>query len=131
MKTRNPMFILYVEDMERAVRFYRETFELRPVMATPGWSMLRCGECTVALHIADDSMSKLRAKVAGLNFEVDDVEKAAEAVRSAGGSAGPVRPAGAGAPVRVCELRDPDGNAIEVRQFVGRGVNLAGAGSDT
>jgi catechol 2,3-dioxygenase-like lactoylglutathione lyase family enzyme len=51
MKTRDPLYILYVHDMDRALRFCRDTFELKVVQHTPGWSMLRFGGATVALHM--------------------------------------------------------------------------------
>jgi predicted enzyme related to lactoylglutathione lyase len=36
MKSRDPLFILYVHDMDRALKFYRDTFDLEVVQQTPG-----------------------------------------------------------------------------------------------
>ncbi len=38
MKVTDPLFILYVHDMDRALQFYRDTFDLEVVQHTPGWS---------------------------------------------------------------------------------------------
>jgi predicted enzyme related to lactoylglutathione lyase len=126
MKIQNPMFILYVRDMNRAVAFYRDLFEMQSTMTTPGWSMLRFGGCTLALHGIHAGSSAPISRAAGLNFEVENLEAVADEVKAAGGKFGEIREAGGGAPVRVVEIQDPDGNVLELRQFMGAGANLAG-----
>lgn len=125
MKVRNPMFVFHVQDMQRALRFYRDAFELEPTMTTPGWSMLKGPGCVVALHIASRSEHTPRSTAAGLGFEVDDLVAAGKAVETAGGRARPIRPAGLGAPVRVREIEDSEGNVLELRQWLGGAGNLA------
>lgn len=126
VKTRDPLFILYVRDMDRALRFYRDTFDLDVVQHTPGWSMLRFRGSTIALHITGSSDAICRN--AGINFQVDDLDAAIEAVLAAGGEHVVTREPDDFVPVRMCELKDTEGNAIELRQFVGPPPDLSAIG---
>lgn len=44
--------IHFVEEMDRAVAFYRDTLGLTLKFASPGWSEFATGETTLALHPA-------------------------------------------------------------------------------
>ena len=44
--------IHFVEDMDRAVSFYRDTLGLTLKFASPGWTEFATGETTLALHPA-------------------------------------------------------------------------------
>jgi len=125
MQVKDPLFILYVHDMDRALAFYRDTFDLPVVQHTPGWSMLRCGGATIALHILSRTSAESVSRHAGLNLQVDSLDAAIEAVVRAGGEHVVTREATGFVPVRMCELRDTEGNGLELRQFVGDGVDLA------
>jgi lactoylglutathione lyase len=46
--------ILFVADMERAVKFYRDTLGLPLKFQSPGWSEFSTGETTLALHPASE-----------------------------------------------------------------------------
>ena len=98
------MFILYVHDMDRALRFYRNTFSLPVVQHTPGWSMLRCGGATIALHILGESDSEAVVSHAGLNLQVDDLDSAITSVVAAGGQHVATREPNDFVPVRLGEL---------------------------
>ena len=124
MNTRDPMFILYVHDMDRAVDFYRDALGLSVVQHTPGWSMLRCGGATIALHILSPGSAESTASHAGLNLQVDDLDSAIAAVVAVGGEHLVTREPTDFVPVRMCELRDTEGNGIELRQFVADGEDL-------
>jgi predicted enzyme related to lactoylglutathione lyase len=119
MQTRNPLIIHYVRDMDRAWTFYHDVLGLAADTRSSGWSTLTCGGVIVALHIlgADDTEGPLPH--AGLNLEVDDLDAAVQEVEAAGGTVLQVREAGGGVPVRLAEVRDPEGNGFELRQFVG------------
>lgn len=125
MRVKDPLFILYVRDMDRALRFYSDTFGLGVVQHTPGWSMLRCGGATIALHILSKRSKESVAPHAGLNLQVDDLDAAIEAVLGAGGEHVVTREATDFVPARMCELRDTEGNGFELRQFVAGGEDLS------
>lgn len=46
--------IKFVDDMDKAVTFYRDTFGLTVRFASPYWSEFDTGEVTLALHPASD-----------------------------------------------------------------------------
>ncbi|MCB1694376.1 MAG: VOC family protein [Pseudomonadales bacterium] len=118
MQVKDPLFILYVRDMDRAVAFWRDTFELEVTQHTPGWSMLRCGGATIALHILGRDSSETVAPHAGVNLHVDDLDAGIASVLAAGGEHIVTREPTSFVPVRMCELRDTEGNGFELRQFV-------------
>jgi len=125
MLVKDPLFILYVHDMDRALKFYRDTFDLEVVQHTPGWSMLRCGGTTIALHILSKNSSESAAPHAGLNLQVADLDAGIDAVLAAGGEHIVTREATGFVPARMCELRDTEGNGFELRQFVSDGKDLS------
>ena len=118
MNARDPMIIHYVEEMERALRFYRDVIGLEVVDTSPGWSTLRCDGCIVALHILGPGMNEAAAAHAGLNLRVDDLDAAVAEVVTGGGHVTRVQEAGGGVPVRIAELSDSEGNGFELRQAV-------------
>jgi predicted enzyme related to lactoylglutathione lyase len=125
MQVKDPLFILYAYDMDRALGFYRDTFELKVVQHTPGWSMLQCGGATIALHILSKDSAESVVPHAGLNLNVEDLDTAIEVVVAAGGEHMVTREATDFVPVRICELRDTEGNGFELRQFVSDGKDLS------
>ena len=44
---------LYVRDMERAIRFYRDTVGLELDFESEHWTTFRTGACTLALHATE------------------------------------------------------------------------------
>ena len=46
--------VLYVQDMERAVAFYRDTLGLELDFESAHWSTFETGACTLALHATDE-----------------------------------------------------------------------------
>ncbi|NKB68475.1 MAG: hypothetical protein GKR89_15540 [Candidatus Latescibacteria bacterium] len=125
MKVKDPLFILYVHDMDRALKFYRDTFSLQVVQNTPGWSMLRCDGATIALHLLAPDSPESVIPYAGLNLHVEDLDAGIAAVLADGGEHIVTREATDFVPDRVCELRDTEGNGFELRQFVAAGEDLA------
>lgn len=130
MRVKDPLFILYVHNMDRALNFYRNTMDLDVVQHTSGWSMLRCGGATIALHILSMGSTETVAPHAGLNLQVDDLDAAIKAVLAAGGEHIVTREATDFVPVRMCELRDTEGNGFELRQFVADGEDLSAASAE-
>lgn len=131
MKTRDPLFILYVRDMERALTFYRDTFELEIVQQSPGWSLLRFGGAILALHLLDRYSPDGASPHAGLNFHVDDLDAAVDEVVRAGGKRLSLREPTRIAPVRQAEMLDTEGNRIELRQFVGADRDWTASGNSS
>ena len=84
MKARNPIFIHYVYDMERAKNFYTNVFEVKPSFESAGWTTLDFGAIQLALHIlpADDDGPLPHA---GLNLEVDTIEEMGTKIETSGG----------------------------------------------
>jgi catechol 2,3-dioxygenase-like lactoylglutathione lyase family enzyme len=62
--------IKYVADMDRAVRYFRDTLSLPVKFQSPHWSELQTGETTLALHLAtpDVPVGTIR-----LGFGTEDV----------------------------------------------------------
>lgn len=72
METKLTYVIKFVSDMDRAVRFYRDTLGLKLKFESPGWSEFVTGETTLALHPASE---KNPAGNVELGFSVPDVER--------------------------------------------------------
>ena len=64
-----------MSNMDRTLRFYRDVIGLELIEASPGWSTLRCGGCTVALHILGPGMNVAAVDHAGLREIVDNGEQ--------------------------------------------------------
>lgn len=119
---------LVTADEERAVRFYTEVlgFRVRSRFTVPGGLKivyLDLGDTTLELMTWTETQPEPRVDGERLGYrmmalEVDDMQAALDALKAAGVECtwGPlVRPAYARA-----EIRDPDGNSIELRQWIER-----------
>ena len=62
--------IKFVADMDRAVKFYRDTLRLPLKFQSPGWSEFSTGETTLALHPASEKNPAGRVE---LGFLVPDI----------------------------------------------------------
>lgn len=106
--------MLMVEDMDRAVRFYRDAFGLEPAVHSPGWSELPVGSgAVVALHKGREGGES----DTGLGFHVDDIEGACRAAESAGGRV--VSPPQARAEeggMKLATVADTEGNHVFLAQ---------------
>jgi catechol 2,3-dioxygenase-like lactoylglutathione lyase family enzyme len=74
--------IKFVGDMDKAVKFYRDTLGLKLKFESPGWSEFVTGETTLALHPASDKNRAGRvelgftvAEKVGLGFELPQATK--------------------------------------------------------
>ena len=119
MDFRNPIFIHYVHDMQRALDFYQRAFGVKASSESPGWSMLDFGAVELALHIlAPGSQDEGPIPHAGFNLEVDRIEDARALIEAAGGKLLELREAVPRIPVRVASFVDTEGNGFELRQNV-------------
>lgn len=119
MQSSDLMVVYYVRDMKRAHAFYTEAVGLETKSASPYWTELACGEATVALHILGDGDERCITQVPSLNLRVDELEPAIEKALALGGTLVSKREAEPHIPVRLAELKDPEGNLLEFRQEVG------------
>ncbi len=91
---------LYVSDMERSLAYYRDLLGIA-LEGDGDWQEARLGETRFALHLAHEGVGELSAGTVHLDFEVTDVDSAAERLRAAG--------------IEVKEtMRDEWGSAIEI-----------------
>ncbi|HTT82766.1 MAG TPA: VOC family protein [Rhizomicrobium sp.] len=72
MATRLTYVMKFVADMDRAVRFYRDTLGLPLKFQSPGWSEFSTGDVTLALHPASD---RKPAGSVELGFQMNGLEK--------------------------------------------------------
>ena len=64
--------IEFVADMDRAVKFYRDTLGLPLKFESPGWSEFSTGETTLGLHPASDRNPAGKLE---LGFNVPDIQQ--------------------------------------------------------
>ena len=72
MAARLTYVMKFVADMDRAVRFYRDTLGLPLKFQSPGWSEFVTGDVTLALHPATDRKPSGSVE---LGFQMDGLEK--------------------------------------------------------
>jgi predicted enzyme related to lactoylglutathione lyase len=109
------MYMLMVEDMDRAVGFYRDILGLKVKSRSPKWTELQFGDAVVALH----SGGKGVFEKTGLNFAVKHIDSACEEVESGGGSIVNPPMERPGEPIRLAEVVDTEGNAISLFEYTG------------
>jgi lactoylglutathione lyase len=103
---------LYVSDMERSRGFYRDLLGI-PLEGDGDWQEARLGETRFALHLAHEGVGALSAGTIHLDFEVADVDAAAQRLRSAGVEVKETMREAWGAAV---EIADPDGYQLYLFQ---------------
>ena len=105
---------LYVADLDRSLEFYRDLLGL-PLEADaddPYWvEATLSGGTRFALHAAGASIMPQVPGTMRVNFEVDDIDAAAERLAAAGVRIGQIEREPWG---QMVEVFDPDGYAIEL-----------------
>ena len=109
--------ILYVQDMDRMVRFYRDVMGLT-VKAPQGldsyrdefWVELETGACILTLHGGGEG--RLGADSPKLSFSVSQIDGVRAKLIQKGAELGEVRSPAPG--VRVCDGLDPEGNKFSL-----------------
>lgn len=115
--------ILYVSNMEHAVKFYCDTVGMKLKFQSPEWTELETGTTTLALHISDaGKLPETAENIPNLVFAVEDVYEAFEILKKAGVELS--------APHQVCEdaegkkvgvssdFRDADGNRLSIFAYM-------------
>jgi predicted enzyme related to lactoylglutathione lyase len=102
--------VLYVRDMERAIRFYRDTIGLELDFESDHWTTFRTGACILALHATDQ-----REPGKGEpdpTFLVTDADEEHARLAAAGVEVTEIREPAPG--VRVFDVQDPEGNRLSI-----------------
>ena len=74
---------LYVSDMERSLRFYRDLLGI-PLEGDDDWAEATLGGTRFALHATHECIGELSAGTIHVSLEVADVDAAAERLRAEG-----------------------------------------------
>jgi catechol 2,3-dioxygenase-like lactoylglutathione lyase family enzyme len=102
--------VLYVSDMERATRFYRDSIGLEIDFESEGWTTFRTGACTLALHLVEQRDPGIGEP--DPTFNVADAAAERERLAAVGVAVTAIREPVAG--VQVFDVRDPDGNRVSI-----------------
>ena len=113
MKVTKTGFMLGANDMDRALRFYKDVIGLHVGFESPEWSEMTYGDATVALHGGKPSTDLDRT---GLYFYVDDIEAACKEVEAAGGRVIAPPNANQEEGIVLAELADTEGNGFGLCQ---------------
>jgi predicted enzyme related to lactoylglutathione lyase len=109
-------FMLYVEDMDRAVAFYRDAVGLTERFSSPEWSELSWGDAVVALH---GGRTDATQRPVGLGFEVASLADAVRDLSAAGAMLVTPPMDRPGEPIRLAEMADTEGNVLSLVELVG------------
>jgi lactoylglutathione lyase len=98
-----------VQDMNRALGFYRDALGLTLRFSSPGWTELGWGDATIALHLGGVATER----EGWLGFYVDDLDSAVAEIEQAGGRRDGERTEGG---IRLVAVTDSEGNSLTIGQ---------------
>lgn len=117
--------VITVADIERTVDFYQRVLGMQRIEFGAGRVALRCGAQKINLHQLgrefEPRAQQVEAGSADLCFIAETpIDEAIEHIRQQGVNLidGPVERSGANGPIVSLYLRDPDGNLIEISNYV-------------
>jgi lactoylglutathione lyase len=120
---KNMITMVMVSDMERSIRFYRDILGLKLRFQSPDWSEFDVGGTTLALHgggkpAPPSHGGEQTAGTASIGFDVEDVDKVYEDLKSKGARPvmSPTERSGEG--IRLAVFIDPDGFPISFAQVL-------------
>lgn len=115
------MLVVYVTDMDRSIRFYRDGLGFALQQESPSWSELAVGGITLALHITEnpgEAHDFMAAGRADLQVTVADLDATRERLVALGLDVNePMLMEDIN--LRVVQLRDPDGLDITLSAVAG------------
>jgi lactoylglutathione lyase len=121
----NMMTIVMVSDMDRSIRFYRDTLGLKMRFQSPEWSEFDMGQTTLALHGGGKVQAVAGGKeqlagTASIGFTVDNVDETFRELKSKGVRfvMEPTERQGEG--IRLAVAIDPDGLGVSFAQVTQR-----------
>jgi catechol 2,3-dioxygenase-like lactoylglutathione lyase family enzyme len=113
--------ILYVQDMPKMVRFYRDILGLKISPTFKGqdvtdlyWVTFETGDCSLALHGGGKGNKGIDAPK--IVFNVDNVPAAREILCKQDVVLGDIRSPAPG--IQVCDGKDPEGNSFSIESHV-------------
>ncbi len=115
MKPQAVKYVLPVQDMDRAVAFYRDAIGFAEDFATPYWSELRFGDAVLGLHGGGDGSRN----PTGLSIQYEDVRQAYANAIQAGATSIQAPEQREGEPIILSSIADPEGNVIMLTQYTG------------
>ena len=115
MKPQAVKYMLMVEDMDRAVVFYRDVLGFEEGFSSPHWSELKFGDAILGLHGGGDGSRR----ETGLSIQYEDVNTQFESAVKSGASAVGKPVQREGEPIILASIEDPEGNVIMLTQYVG------------
>ncbi|GGT27378.1 VOC family protein [Nonomuraea spiralis] len=117
--------VLTVADVEAAVRFYTTVLGMEAVTFGAGRRALAFGQSKINLHQAGHEFEPKAARPAPGSADLclitaDPIETVVEELAGHGVALveGPVERTGALGPIRSVYLRDPDGNLVELSNYL-------------
>jgi len=117
----NMITMVMVSDMDRSVRFYRDTLGLKLRFQSPDWTEFDINSSTLALHgggVPSPPDKERYAGRASIGFNVENVDKVFEELKSKGVRVvmpPTQRPAES---IRLAVVLDPDGLPLSFSQTV-------------
>lgn len=104
-----------VEDMDRALTFYRDVLGLpEKIRFGNNWAEVDAGTISIGLHPTEAGAPAAQGGGGIVSFYVDDLEKVREDLVGRGAEPGPVRTPPRG---KFFMLKDPDGNSLHFIEF--------------
>lgn len=109
-------YLLWVQDMSRAVRFWRDTFGGEVLTESEHWSEVRLGGSAIlGLHGGGDG-SEVESQ---LSIQVTDADEACGEIAAKGGKIVSAPVVREGEPIKLASVADPEGNLFSITEWVG------------
>jgi predicted enzyme related to lactoylglutathione lyase len=102
-----------VDDMDRAVAFYRDLLGMTPGMISPWWSTMVVGDVQIGLHPPFEGGAREIGRGWILGLEVEDLRELRRKLEDAGTVCAPYHDIPGGC---VMDFADRDGNPIQAMQ---------------
>lgn len=113
MEIQSVKYMLMVQDMDRAIRFYRDVIGLEVKFESPEWTELSFGDAIVALHGGGTG----DFRTTGLSLQVKDIRSACREVEAGGGKIASPPMERPGEPIILAEIVDPEGNQFSFTEY--------------
>jgi len=123
----NMMTMVMVSDMDRSVRFYKDTLGLKMRFQSPDWTEFDTGSTTLALHggaKAAPPAPPAKEQIAGtvsIGFRVDNLEQTYEELKANGTRFVMPPTLRENEGIRLAVALDPDGLGISFAEVIGHG----------